>query len=1080
MNSITDSSFSIYRSSAGSGKTYQLALEFVSLAIKDPGLFNKILAVTFTNKATKEMKERILDFLMQLAAGKDCDVFDNVKKSTGLPANEITGNAKNVIGKILHQYSNFSVSTIDAFFQKIVKSFAKELGLLGNFKVELDQDKVKQEIIDQIIDEIGEHKEITNWLVDFSFSKVDENKSWNIRPQIEMLTSEVFKESFRPVSDQMAKIKQEQFKSFLDQIRKIKKQFEEKIKAEAESILNLISSHGLSVDDFSYKNAGPAGYFNKILNGDFEPKSRLKQALENPEKWYTKTSPKKAEIINLVNSGLHDNTLLLLDFYHDQIAGYTTAVEVLKNIYVFGILSQVIQKLKAYRLENDVMLISDVPVFLNRIIAENETPFIYEKTGSWYQHYLIDEFQDTSGYQWQNFKPLVENGLALGHKSLMVGDGKQSIYRWRGGDWNLILNQVTEDLKLFSPVERNLDTNWRSARKIIEFNNATFSFLPSLLSDQLQQIHEKLELSEGDRTALTEKVSDIKKLYKDVSQSVAQKNLDPSTGRIEVNAYQKVEDHNWKESSLEEVPKTIETLQMRGYQARDIAVLVRKGDEGKKVIEQLIRYKNSNEAKDTVCYDAVSNESLFLGNSSAIRIIINTIKYCLNPEDKIAFGEICFNYKYLQNTGAHEENDLFYILRGDQLPANFEQECANLIQLPVYEMIERIIQVFELGGPQHKGYLQAFQDLVLEYFSNEKKDISDFLEWWYDKGKLKSIQLPENINAIQIMTIHKSKGLEFKAVLIPFCDWKLDHEGNKDNFLWCKTTQNPYNEMGYLPVKYSSALATSYYAQEYFAEMIKAHIDNLNLLYVALTRAEQFLMINCPPPGKEMKTAGDLVLNGLEHILGGDIENFEISVVDDFEDRVKYNFGNEEIEIEKLEATNDAKGGRPYISLDWRDKITLRKKGGIFFSETGEKKKEKINYGLLVHEILASIRGQQEVGRAIDKYYVEGQISGEDKITITNQLNLIFSNEQVQSWFNTDWEVKTEAAIIIKDKYPKRPDRVLIHGKKAIIIDFKTGQEKSADKRQILSYRDTLHEMGFEHIETYLLYIVQNNIIRVA
>ena len=262
--------------------------------------------------------------------------------------------------------------------------------------------------------------------------------------------------------------------------------------------------------------------------------------------------------------------------------------------------------------------------------------------------------------------------------------------------------------------------------------------------------------------------------------------------------------------------------------------------------------------------------------------------------------------------------------------------------------------------------------------------------------------------------------------------------------------------------------------------MIKAHIDNLNLLYVALTRAEQFLMINCPPPGNEIKTAGDLVRKGLEHILGGDIEDFEVSITDDFEEKVKYKLGNEAMEIKVLKAPTSTEGSSPYISIDWRNKIALRKKGGIFFSETGEKKKEKINYGLLVHEILASIRDQQEVGQAVDKYYLEGQISGEDKKTITNQLDRIFSNTQVQGWFNTDWEVKTESAIIIKDAHPKRPDRVLIDGKKAVIIDFKTGQEKSADRRQILSYRDILHEMGFEHIETYLLYIAQNNIVSVA
>ena len=1080
LNSNITSTFSIYRSSAGSGKTYQLALEFITLAIKNPNLFDKILAVTFTNKATKEMKERILDFLMQLASGRKGEVLKRVVDETGLSEEKVVENAKIVIGNILHQYSSFSVSTIDAFFQKIVKSFAKELGLLGNYKVELDLDKVKQEIIDQIIDEIGEDRELTKWLVDFSFSKVDENKSWNIRPQIEMLANEVFKESFRSVSEYLEQISPDQFRSFLRKIRKVKNQFESEMKAAAKEILKLISNHGLSVEDFAYKNNGPAGYFQNVLNDRYKPGERLKAALADSEKWYAKSSQKKNEIIALVNSGLHEKTMLLTTYYSDLIPAYTTACEVLKNIYVFGILSQFIKKLKTYRQENDVMLISDVAVFLNGIISENEAPFIYEKTGSWFQHFLIDEFQDTSGFQWHNFRPLVENGLALGNKSLLVGDGKQSIYRWRGGDWNLILNEVEKDLKLFSPRKKKLGTNWRSGRKIVEFNNAMFEFLPGLLSDQLHGFHGKLELSEAEQTGLMEKISNVQKLYEDVLQDVAEKNLNPSNGRIEVNAFKKVEDHNWKESTLDELPKTIEILQAHGYKAKDIAILVRRGDEGKKVIERLIQYKNSEYAKDNICYDAISNESLFLGNSTAIRIIINVITYCLNPDDKIALSEISFNYNYLTRNNLHEKSGLSFMLKDGRLPDNFYEECGELIQFPVYELIERIIQLFQLHGEQHKGYLQAFQDLVYEYFSQENKDINDFLDWWHEKGRRKSVQLPEDINAVQVMTIHKSKGLEFKAVLLPFCDWKLDHEGNKANYLWCKTDQLPFSEIEYLPVKYSGALADSYFAQEYFDERIKAHIDNLNLLYVALTRAEHFLMINCPPQRKEINCAGDLVMSGLEHILSNNVESFGVDIEEGYHDRIRYNMGK--AGGPGIVSSFDAdliKKSTTYRSSDWRTKLALKKKGGIFFSETGEKKKAKINYGLIVHEILAGLRDQHETTAAVNKYYLEGQISKEDKAKISNQLDHIFSDDLVKSWFNTDWEVKVETAILRKGKHPKRPDRVLIHGRKAIIIDFKTGQEKSADRRQILTYKEVLKGMGFDDVEAYLLYIVEGNVVKV-
>ncbi|MCG8309943.1 MAG: UvrD-helicase domain-containing protein [Cytophagales bacterium] len=1082
MHSTKRSTLSIYRSSAGSGKTYQLALEFISLAIRDPDLFNRILAVTFTNKATKEMKDRILDFLVKLSSGKGDELLSQVQERTRQSKKEIAENAGTVTRKILHQYTRFSVSTIDAFFQKIVKSFAKELGLLGNFGVELDRDKVKQEIIDRMIDEIGENKALTNWLIEFSYSKVDENKSWNIRPQIEMLTNEIFKESFRPIEKELSKLNHNDYKACLSQTKKIRNQFEHKMKSEAEKALKLMSAHGLSINDFAYKASGPAGYYTKILKNSFAPGERTRQACQNPENWYSRSSSKKDEIQKIVDSGLRTITSNLIQHYDRHIADYTTAKEVLKNIYAFGILSQITKKLKAYRQEHDVMLISDVSVFLNGIIAENDTPFIYEKTGSWYQNYLIDEFQDTSGFQWQNFKSLVENSLAEGKKNLLVGDGKQSIYRWRGGDWNLILNKVHEDLALYAPQEKFLNTNWRSAKNIVAFNNAIFGILPALIESNLKSRISGLTISESEKAHLSAKVDDVAKLYKDAGQRTAKKNNEPPKGRIEIVNYRKNDSTHWKEMALADLLPVIEQLQASGYQARDIAILVRKGEEGKKVIELLTTYKKSEKAKDGVCYEAISNESLYLQNSPAVRIIISAITFCLNPKDKIAFGEICFIHRHLQSHDAQvrKNEDLNYILSGASLPDNFTETCKNLIGLPVYEMIEKIIQLFRLGKRAHKVYLQAFQDVVMEYFAGAKKDMIDFLEWWHEQGKYHSIQIPEHVNAIQVMTIHKSKGLEFKAVLIPFCDWMMDHEATKTNYLWCKTDKDPYSAVGYLPLKYNNALANSYFAREYFEEMIKAQIDNLNLIYVALTRAEEFLMINCPPLGKEMRSAGDVVIKGVEIYEHTNDKSPEFNKADPDEHKIKYTIGNMAVSPPAEYVVQISPNTKSYRSSDWRTKIALKKRGSLFLSEKGKEKKAKIDFGLLAHEILASIDGQDEIARAIERYYFEGQISGKDKLSLAAQFNRIFSNAQVKSWFNTDWEVLSEASIVLKNQPPKRPDRVLVHNNKAIVIDFKTGMEKPADKKQILTYTEILKQMGYEKIEGYLLYITRNKVIQVA
>ncbi len=1073
--------FSIFRSSAGSGKTYQLALEFIALVIKDPNLFNKILAVTFTNKATREMKERILQFLFKLAHKEDQELLELISEKTGLPPEKIAENAVLVNEKILHNYSEFSISTIDAFFQKIVKSFAKELGLLGNYKVEFDQDKIMQEIIDQIIAELGQEKDLTNWLVDFSYSKVDEHRAWDIRPEIKSLAGEVFKESFMAVEEQLADNSNQKLHDVLQQVKKSRQKFEQFMTSNAKNGFKLIEKHGLSIQDFAYGFTGPAGYFDRIIKRrDFDPKERVRTALEDPEKWSTKSSQKKDEIQTILDAGLQEITQSLVDYYTTQYTEYITAIEIQKNLYVFGILSRLIEKLEAYRQENDVMLISDVAVFLKEIIADNDTPFIYEKTGSWYRHYLIDEFQDTSGYQWQNFKPLVENGLSEHQKSLLVGDGKQSIYRWRGGDWNLLLNQVEIDLKNYSPTNINLDTNWRSDRKIIEFNNEVFAFLRELIARELHDEINGLDLIEDVKAPLLSMSEDVRNLYQDVVQQVAQKNVDPARGSVELNMYQKSDEESWKEMVLRDLPGKIEELQDNGFQAKDIAILVRKSDDGKRVIEQLLRYKNSPQSKNGYCYDAISNESLFLGNSSAIRLIINTIKYGLNSNDEIAKAELSFiNYQLKHYDSGLD--DLMFIRNQQVLTEALMLEVNSLISLPVYEMVEKIIQLFELQDHKFKGYLQAFQDLVLEYFSGENKDINDFLEWWEEKGRLKSVQLPEQMNAIRVMTIHKSKGLEFKALIIPFCDWKLDHEGNKNNILWCKTDHEPFAEAGYLPIKYSKSLAESYFARDYYEEKIKAHIDNLNLLYVALTRAENCLIVNCPPPSKEkLSHAGDLMVRSINRIMEQSSYDFEVMVDSDDDQVVKYSIGSEE----RLETAKESFAGdetkNQYQTSNWRTKIAIRRKGGEYFSQDSVERRAKINYGVLVHEILAACQKEADAEELVIKYFIEGTINAEEKKLITEQLQMIFSNPEVNQWFNTSVGVKTEIPIITSDNQLKRPDRVLIEGKKAVVIDFKTGMEKAVDKKQVLEYRDILLEMGYEKVDSYLLYIARNKVLKVA
>jgi len=1006
--------------------------------------------------------------------------MQQVMELTDLPEVVIVENAALVNEKILHNYSEFAISTIDAFFQRIVKSFAKELGLLGSYKVELDQDSVMQELIDELIDELGSDPKLTGWLVNFSFSRVDDHKAWNIRPEIEYLSAEIFKESFRKVKANL--MSWEKLDELMKHILQVKSKFEGFMQKGAKAAIHLIEKSGLLVTDFAYGHAGPAGYFDKILKKqEFEPGKRLLNALVDTSKWSSKSSSSKAEILLLVDQGLNELTQSLVDYYNQNHSEYITALELQKNLYVFGILSKILEKLDSYRQENDVMLISDVAVFLNDIIADNEAPFIYEKTGSWYRHYLIDEFQDTSGFQWQNFKPLVENGISQHFKSLLVGDGKQSIYRWRGGDWNLILQEVASELKNYQPKDIALDTNWRSDRRIIGFNNAVFSFLSAVMCNGFRDEVHPLKISEQDKQRLLNKAQDVEHLYQDVTQKVAPQHQAEARGIIQVNAYQKSEGKTWKESALDELPQRIEALQDQGFAASDLAILVRKGADGKKVIEELLRYKNSNSAKAIYCYDAISNESLYLGNSTAIRLIINAIKIGMNPDDAIAKAEMQFNYQYLkgeqndQISGSDLNNDEVFSFTED-----ISATISSMISLPPYELVERLVQLLELGTSRDKGYIQAFQDLVLEYFASEHHDMADFLSWWEDKGKSKSMQLPAEMNAIRVMTIHKSKGLEFGAVILPFCDWKIDHDANK-NIIWCKAEKLPFNNAGYLPLRYSKELAKSFFAPEYFQEKINAGIDNLNLLYVALTRAEKHLIINCPPKSREkLTTVGDLMLNAIDHLHQESREDLEVRLLRENEECISYQIGNEMSAKATESKASTASAAQVYRSSDWREKIAIRKKGSDYFDVDFSEQKEKINFGILVHDILAKSHREEDVEPLIEQSFAEGTINQKEKQTLTEQLQMIFANPEVKSWFDNRAEVKVEVPIIANEKAEKRPDRVLIDGRNATVIDFKTGSEVSGHKKQVMMYRSLLLKMGYKNVDAFLLYISNNKVVKVA
>lgn len=465
--------FKVFRSSAGSGKTYQLALEFLKLALEKPDYFNRILAVTFTNKATNEMKARIIDFLFDISDDKaDESLLDALSEGLNLNRIQLTDRARVTLQMLLHSYSNFSVSTIDSFFQRVISAFSRDLGIQGGYDLEFDLDKVKDAITDRLFIQIDQDQELKKWLVRFALSKIESSKSWDIRYDIIQLSGQIFNEGFSShynvLSDKISDTSQ--MTEMLHDIKSERKKIVADIKKYGRYGLDRIKDYGLEISDFYQGEKGPAGFYLKMAAGAMNIKlsnTYLKNSLDTIEAWFTKKSKKQEAITGLLQEGLFEHYKEAFNFYSLEIIKDNTYNEVQKHFFYMGILKNLIEGVKEYRNLNDVVLISDLANLLNTVIGDNDAPFIYEKVGSFYRHFLIDEFQDTSRYQWNNFLPLILNSLSMGHMNMIVGDVKQSIYRWRGGDWEVLQKQVDHDLRHFPIKVERLSDNWRSLKHIV-------------------------------------------------------------------------------------------------------------------------------------------------------------------------------------------------------------------------------------------------------------------------------------------------------------------------------------------------------------------------------------------------------------------------------------------------------------------------------------------------------------------------------------------------------------------------------------------------------------------------------------
>ena len=701
------------------------------------------------------------------------------------------------------------------------------------------------------------------------------------------------------------------------------------------------------------------------------------------------------------------------------------------------------------------MLLADAPRFLNGVIQDSDTPFIYEKVGSFYRNYLIDEFQDTSGLQWKNFFPLITNGLDQGFPSMVVGDVKQAVYRWRGGDLKLLQQDVEQHIGKERVNLKELSRNFRSASEVVSFNNALFQASAAIVAKETGK-------------------SIAAEAYRDVPQLVSKK----VDGFVQVSFLEGDAEENWKVLASNQIPICLEKLQRLGAALKDIAILVRTNGEGQKIVAHLMNYRNSEKADPDCKYDVISNESLRLDGATTVNLLISSLKYLLNPEDGIARAQLIYEFTKL-NQSDKNLNEVFasvnQITFENDLPIAFAKQKVSLKKLPLFELTETLIEIFGLGNYTGEiAYLQTFQNLVLDFTSRERNDVNSFLEWWEENKAKKSIQVSGEVDAVQLLTIHKSKGLQFKYVIIPFCSWSLDHEPSKSPNLWVTSTESPLDKAGYLPIKYTSALKETTFANYYEEERSRCFLDNLNLLYVALTRAEHGMIVMAPAmTNRNTKgTVARLLFEGITNSTDLQLKWNEVALV---WQSGEWSLSPASIKKEQKPALKL----NHYPTTQWRNKLVIRQSAKGYFEPTSIEIIEKVQYGIHLHAVLSRIKYSDESDEAIQHLIFEGLITKDEKPIIEKLLMELLSNAIIASWFARDWDIRTEVPILLPGGSESRIDRLLLKEGKTIVVDFKTGEPKSDDVKQVKEYMEIVKKMDYVNVEGYLVYSKTGDVVTI-
>ena len=1062
----------VYKASAGSGKTFTLATEYIKLVVENPQSYRNILAVTFTNKATEEMKMRILSQLYGIWKQlPDSEKYLQVIcEKTGQSETFVSERAGMALKNLLHNYNYFRVETIDTFFQGVLRNLARELDLTANLRIGLNDYQVEELAVDQLIEDLKTTDVLLQWLLKYIMETISDDKSWNVIVNIKFFGRYIFKDEYKKVSSQLHQKLEEPgfFDKYTTRLKEIRKAAEERMKDLGRQFFETLKNERLTIDDFMYGKAGFCGFFMKLRDGLFDESivgKRVTDSLGDPEKWCKKSHPRKEQIYMLADTTLGNIFRTAMEERPRQWRLYQSADITLRYLSQLRLLDSIEKKVRELNEGANRFLLSDTQQLLHALIDGSDTPFIFEKIGTQLQHIMIDEFQDTSTVQWQNFKVLLSETMSQeGTENLIVGDVKQSIYRWRSGDWRL-LNDIQAQ---FPDSEAQLDirtlgTNYRSQRNIIEFNNAFFRTAAKL---------EYLELKDNPEA------SALQRAYGDVEQTVPDE-LE-NNGLINI---QLLPADDYQKNTFARIADIVCELRDKGVKPSEMAILVRTNVHIPLIADYF--------AKHLPDIRVVSDEAFRLDASVAVNLLIEALHLITHPQDILAKANIVKLYQsYVLNTQIADNELLLSNLPLDELlPEAYIQHFEELKNLSLYELTERLYTIFELHRLEgQSAYLCAFYDQLLNFTSENATGIDAFVSEWEEDLCGKTIQSDE-INGIRLLSIHKSKGLEFAHVIIPFCDWQL--ERMQGNIIWCRPDEAPFDELPIVPVDSASKqLMGTIYEDDYQREHLQNRVDNLNLLYVAFTRASQSLFVI----GKRNAPKSRCVL--IEQVLpliAHEKAEATLSGIDNENDTIVFTYGT--LIPQKAKAHKDSPN--PFlqkitpVDIDiqtFDNPLSFRQsnRSKDFIASQDEESDEQqqrqyIQMGSILHQIFSTIRTAADIDGALKRLQLEGVLYDEQVTAekVADMLRKRLQNARVADWFSDRWTLFNECTILTVEDgnvVERRPDRVMTNGKEWVVVDFKFGSPKDEYHDQVREYMQLLADMGHTNIRGYLWFVYSNKI----